>query len=145
MPQPSILDQSKSNRTACEGSVVRDATLAVTSFVFGVPREDLLGPVRGSTHQALARQVAMYLVAVHGFSHNTVAELFFRDRTTVAHACRVIEDARDDCAFDRLLEEMGVSALALVDAADTAGRGRWRIVGRQAVTTTGLCRARTSP
>jgi hypothetical protein len=35
-----------------------------------------------------------------------VGQIFARDRTTVAHACAVIEDRRDDPVFDRALELM---------------------------------------
>lgn len=36
--------------------------------------------------------------------------MFERDRTTVAHACTVIEAARDDASFDRALELLESSA-----------------------------------
>jgi chromosomal replication initiation ATPase DnaA len=47
----------------------------------------------------------MYLAHVAcGLSLTEVGRLFARDRTTVAHACGLIEDRRDDAAFDRALE-----------------------------------------
>ncbi len=63
---------------------------------------ELVAPSRGSPRAALARQVAMYLCHI-GFSlsFEAVGRLFARDRTTVAHACRVVEDRRDDRWFDR--------------------------------------------
>jgi chromosomal replication initiation ATPase DnaA len=46
----------------------------------------------------------MYLAHVtFGLSFSEIGHLFGRDRTTVAHACRVIEDLRDDPAMDRAL------------------------------------------
>jgi hypothetical protein len=36
-----------------------------------------------------------------------VGRIFERDRTTVAHACGVVEDRRDDANFDRALEALG--------------------------------------
>lgn len=68
---------------------------------FGVAADELNAPSRGSPRTALARQVAMYLCHV-GFSlsFEAIGRLFGRDRTTVAHACRVIEDRRDDIWFD---------------------------------------------
>jgi hypothetical protein len=41
--------------------------------------------------------------------------LFGRDRTTVAHACLIVEDRRDDPVFDRILEllEWAVPVMAL--------------------------------
>ena len=69
---------------------------------FGVALAELVAPSRGSPRAALARQVAMYLCHI-GFalSFEAVGRLFARDRTTVAHACRVVEDRRDDRWFDR--------------------------------------------
>lgn len=71
---------------------------------FGLDPGALLTPTRGAPGVALARQVAMYLVHV-GFAQNfaAIGRMFHRDRTTVAHACRVIEDGRDDDRFDRRL------------------------------------------
>jgi chromosomal replication initiation ATPase DnaA len=73
--------------------------------VFGVRPEDLNRLTRGRAHIALARQVAMYLAHVAcGMSLTDTGRLFGRDRTTVAHACGVIEDRRDDPVFDRALD-----------------------------------------
>src|SRR5882757_6457100 len=56
-------------------------------------------------HIAFARQVAMYLAHVAwGLTLTDVGHLFSRDRTTVAHACGLIEDSRDDPMLDRSLE-----------------------------------------
>ena len=57
----------------------------------------LLKSSRGPDRHAAARQLAMYLVhVVLGRSQETIAELFGRDRTTVAHACQRLEDERED-------------------------------------------------
>lgn len=75
--------------------------------VFGVPHADLSRQSRGKAPVALARQAAMYLAHVScGLSLTDVGLIFARDRTTVAHACAVIEDRRDDPVFDRALELM---------------------------------------
>lgn len=68
---------------------------------FGVTPAELAFGSRGSPRAALARQLAMYLCHV-GFSlsFETIGKLFRRDRTTVAYACRVIEERRDDIWFD---------------------------------------------
>ena len=72
---------------------------------FRVPATDLWAETRGSPNSAFARQVAMYLAHVGcGLSLTEVGRLFARDRTTVAHACELIEDRRDDRGFDRALE-----------------------------------------
>jgi hypothetical protein len=47
----------------------------------------------------------MYLAHIGGgLNLSEVGRLFGRDRTTVAHACSLIEDARDDERFDRMLD-----------------------------------------
>jgi chromosomal replication initiation ATPase DnaA len=62
-------------------------------------------PNRGHTRAALARQVGMYLAHImFELSLTEVGKLFARDRTTVAHACCVVEDRRDDRTFDRTLD-----------------------------------------
>jgi hypothetical protein len=77
---------------------------AVT-LVFGVESDTFYDPHRGKAQSALARQAAMYLAHV-GFSLSLtqVGLLFDRDRTTVAHACALIEDRRENSDFDRALE-----------------------------------------
>lgn len=86
---------------------------AVT-LVFGVASGNFHDPRRGKAQVALARQTAMYLAHV-GFSLTLteVGVLFDRDRTTVAHACALIEDRRDNRDFDRALEllERAVKAM----------------------------------
>lgn len=62
---------------------------------------------RGRRPTALARQMAMYLAHVaFGLTLTRVGICFGRDRTTVRHACALIEDRRDDPAL-----ELGLSAL----------------------------------
>nr|MCU0605821.1 hypothetical protein [Desulfobacterales bacterium] len=67
---------------------------------------DHLGSVtRGRARVALARQIAMYLSHVaFRVSLTDVGRIFGRDRTTVSHACAVVEDLRDDPRFDRILD-----------------------------------------
>lgn len=83
--------------------------------VFGVEEVEIGRTSRGCAATALARQVAMYLThVVCGMSLTEVGSLFDRDRTTVAHACGLIEDRRDDPAFDRVLELLEHSILGLL-------------------------------
>lgn len=75
------------------------------AHAFGVADADLRQPSRGRAGVALARQSAMYLAHVAGgLTLTEVGKLFQRDRTTVAHACGVIEDRRDDPTFNRILD-----------------------------------------
>lgn len=62
---------------------------------------------RGPQRIAFARQLAMYLTHVgFGLTLTEVGACFERDRTTVRHACALVEDRRDQPAFD-----LAVSAL----------------------------------
>ncbi len=86
----------------------REAIEQAVVQVFGVGQEDLRRITRGRANVALARQVAMYLAhVVCGMTLTDTGRLFGRDRTTVAHACSVIEDRRDDPLFDRALDLLG--------------------------------------
>lgn len=92
-----------------EGEALRLRRLIEVAIgdVFGVPQADLSAQSRGKAPVALARQAAMYLAHVScGLTLTDVGHIFARDRTTVAHACAVIEDRRDDPVFDRALELM---------------------------------------
>ncbi|KPF71528.1 hypothetical protein IP69_06245 [Bosea sp. AAP35] len=72
-----------------------------------VPLAKLRARHRGQRSTALARQTAMYLAHVaFGLTLTRVGICFGRDRTTVRHACALIEDRRDDPAL-----ELGLSAL----------------------------------
>ena len=56
---------------------------------------------------ARARQLAMYLAhVVLGESLTDIGAAFGRDRTTVSHACNLIEDMRDDVEFDREVTDL---------------------------------------
>lgn len=75
------------------------------SSAFSVPPQELRAPTRCRAQVAGARQVAMYLTHVgFGLSYSEAGRLFGRDRTTVAHACRLVEDWRDDPRFDASLD-----------------------------------------
>lgn len=88
-----------------DGRHLRVVIEGAVGQVFGVKHCELLRATRGRARVALARQVAMYLAHVAlRLSFTEVGELFGRDRTTVAHACQVVEDRRDDPVFDRVLE-----------------------------------------
>jgi chromosomal replication initiation ATPase DnaA len=70
----------------------------------GVGIAELRRPSRGRAPVAFARQTAMYLAHVHfGLSLERVGQHFGRDRTTVAHACKRVEDSRDKPRFEVLL------------------------------------------
>lgn len=62
------------------------------------------------------RQVGMYIAhVILSIPYGTIAIAFGKDRTTVAHACRVVEERRDAQEYDRFIEfcERCVSAALL--------------------------------
>ena len=94
------------------------------AIVFEVELQDLGAATRRSPRAAFARQVAMYLAhVVCGLSMTEVGALFSRDRTTVAHACEVVEDRRDDPDLDGCLERLECAISALMGALSWHGRG----------------------
>ena len=72
--------------------VARDASIGLVA---------LTSASRGSPSVAFSRQMAMYLSHVgFGMSHAAIGRFFGRDRTTVLHACHLVEDRRDDIWID---------------------------------------------
>ncbi|MEM8617893.1 MAG: helix-turn-helix domain-containing protein [Pseudomonadota bacterium] len=73
----------------------------LVGFALNLDPVRILATDRSPRPVAKARQVAMYLsYAGFGMSLARVAAAFRRDRSTVAHGCRLVEDRRDDPAFD---------------------------------------------
>jgi hypothetical protein len=106
-------------------SRVRWAIESAVAVVFEVGVEELRAPTRGTARAAFARQVAMYLAHVGcGVSLTEVGHLFERDRTTVAHACGLIEDRRDDPDFDYRVDQLERAVSSLIDALSMRGRCR---------------------
>jgi chromosomal replication initiation ATPase DnaA len=70
-----------------------------------VPAGQIRAPRRCAAPIARARQVAMYLAYTRlGLPFRDVGRRFGRDRTTVSHACRAVEDRREDGRFDRVMD-----------------------------------------
>jgi chromosomal replication initiation ATPase DnaA len=62
---------------------------------------------RRRARTAFARQVAMYLGhVVLGLTFTEIGESFGRHRTTAAHACRVVEDRRENPTIDAVLSRL---------------------------------------
>ena len=79
----------------------------VVAYAYDVPLEELAASTRRSAKVAFARQVAMYLAHVaFELSLSRVGLAFGRDRTTAAHACHRVEDARDEPELDARLDAL---------------------------------------
>lgn len=85
---------------------------SLTAYALDVPLE-LMREGRRHANASLARQVAMYVAHVaFGMSMARVADAFGRDRSTVGHACALLESRREDPRFDQWLEALERSAAA---------------------------------
>jgi len=86
----------------------------LTAAAFALPVGELIASSRRSAYTAFARQCAMYLAHVSfGLSYSEVARGFGRDRTTAAHACRLVEERRDDAAVEAVLGSLEQASAAL--------------------------------
>lgn len=86
---------------------VLHASISIVAEEKRVGAQLILWPTRGTAPQSNARAASMYLVHVEAsYSLTDTGLLFGRDRTTVAHACMLVEDARDDESTDALMDDM---------------------------------------
>ena len=100
------------------GHILCSSLEKLVANAFQIDETLLRMPTRGRARIARARQVAMYLAHTScGCSLTDVGEMFERDRTTVAHACSVIEEARDDADFDHAIELLDSSARMMMNHA----------------------------
>lgn len=80
---------------------VCEAMIDICSALFNVSSKELRQTGRTSNGVARVRQIAMYVTHVSlGVTMQEVGRGFGRDRTTVRHACHLVEDMRDDEDFD---------------------------------------------
>jgi hypothetical protein len=69
------------------------------------------------------RQIAMYVCHVAlRIPLQDIGQAFGRDRTTVGHACHVVEDRRDDAAFDDFVGTIERIVTSVFSAAEITGR-----------------------
>jgi hypothetical protein len=101
-------------RTASPARRLCDLAALATAAAFAVPVRELQAATRRAPYIAFARQSAMYLAHVaFEVSYSDVGRCFGRDRTTAAHACRLVEDRRDDPAVDAVLASLECACGAL--------------------------------
>ena len=79
----------------------------LVSRTYRLPRTALHAGTRCRKSVAFARQVAMYLSHVClSYPLKDIASYYQRDRTTVAYACRVVEDRREEEETELLINSL---------------------------------------
>ncbi|MEW9806835.1 helix-turn-helix domain-containing protein [Mesorhizobium marinum] len=90
-----------------------EAMIDIAAALFNVSGRDLRKPGRSCLGVSRVRQVAMYVAhVILRLNMADIGKAFGRDRTTVLHACQLIEDLRDDEEFDRIITMTERVALA---------------------------------
>ncbi|PYE88367.1 helix-turn-helix domain-containing protein [Phyllobacterium leguminum] len=99
---------------------VCDAFIDILAAFFGVPGHELRSGERCRREVARVRQIGMYVAhTILSMTMTEVARGFGRDRSTVMHACHLIEDARENKEFDVIL-----AAFERLSAATFLNEGR---------------------
>jgi len=80
---------------------------SVIALEFSVPESGIFCAGKGTSERSYTRHIAMYMMyCVYGTTKTRIAEVFGRHSSTVSHACKVIEDQRDDPVFDGKLIDL---------------------------------------
>lgn len=81
--------------------------ISIAGAFFDKKEDEIFSPSRSSAAACEARHIAIYLAhIVFQQPHRNIAKAFARDRTSITHALRRVEDRRDDAKFDALLCRM---------------------------------------
>jgi len=100
-----------------------DGMIDLLAALFNVSGRELRSPGRCGKPIARVRQVGMYVAHVAlGMTMTQVGRGFGRDRSTVLHACHLVEDMRDEADFDRIV--------GTVERVAHAAFARYGITGR---------------
>ncbi|MEM7068243.1 MAG: helix-turn-helix domain-containing protein [Pseudomonadota bacterium] len=94
-------------------------TTQIVAVAFNIDQTELVHTKRGTTKISRARQISAYLLnTTLSLSLVDIGRLFGKDRTTIGYACRLIEDLRDDPAFDDRIAELEKTILLVMDLAN---------------------------
>jgi chromosomal replication initiation ATPase DnaA len=112
--EPQFAENVRDRRHATREDFGLADVLALVARDKHIPIRLLLHTSRCRADAARARHLAMYLAhVVKGISLTTIGSAFGRDRTTVSYACALIEDLRDDAAFDAELDALELELNAM--------------------------------
>lgn len=86
---------------------VCDGVLDILSAFFNINGRELRSHSRCERPVARVRQIGMYVAHVTlALTMAEVGRAFGRDRSTVNHACHLIEDMREEREFDRIIQTL---------------------------------------
>ena len=98
-----------------------EAMQDILAACFSVSGRELRAQGRCRSEICRVRQIGMYVAhVIAGLSMFEVGLGFQRDRSTVAHACHLVEDLRDDPDFERVI----LMIERIAEAAFARGEGR---------------------
>ncbi|MFZ1813239.1 MAG: helix-turn-helix domain-containing protein [Rhizobiaceae bacterium] len=101
------------------GEIEARFVVRLIAFSCRCSEAEILGQERGASRISRARQIAIYLLHTSlSLAYGEIGRLFNRDRTTISHACRLIEDLRDDPKMDQFICELE----AIIDLASSMWR-----------------------
>ncbi len=84
-----------------------DGLIDILCAYFDVSGRAIRSPKRQSLAVARVRQIGMYVAnVVLGINMTTIGHGFGRNKSTVIHACHLIEDMRDDEEFDQIIARL---------------------------------------
>lgn len=90
-----------------ETIAICDGMIDILAACFSIPSVEIRSSGRANAPVARVRQIGMYVChVVLGLTMLEVATGFVRDRSTVVHACHLIEDMRDDFEFDAIVSTL---------------------------------------
>lgn len=110
-----VLSPPRSRRCSMVEAVeICDGLIDITAALFNVSGKELRQAGKTTLDVSRVRQIAMYVAhVVLGLTMSHVGRGFGRDRTTVMHACHLVEDMRDDPEFDRYVATTERVAIAV--------------------------------
>lgn len=95
------------NRQESQAQIAFNLVDELVARTYKIPKTSLHARTRCRKNVAFCRQVAMYLAHVClSYPVKQVANHYNRDRTTVAYACRIVEERREGCDIDLLLNSL---------------------------------------
>lgn len=87
-----------------ETIAICDGMIDILAACFSIPSLEIRSNGRSNASVARVRQIGMYVChVVLGLTMLEVASGFVQDRSTVVHACHLVEDMRDDFDFDAIV------------------------------------------